>query len=103
MSSPLATPNQKSLEISAGAVGVVLKFALIFTHFDPAGASAKLWIAEPHGFGLIPLRDMTLVGAMASYTVQAGEFENGFYDAQVRVSKNGVTVSSETFTLAVRP
>jgi hypothetical protein len=46
---------------------------------------------------------MSLDGNIASYTVVADEFEDGFYAAQVRVTKDGVTVCSETFTLVVLP
>ena len=46
---------------------------------------------------------MDLVGNVASYTVVAGEFENGYYDSHVRVTKDGVTVCSESFDLAVLP
>lgn len=88
---------KKSVQISAGDIGVVIQCTLVFTDFDPSGGTAALYVGNDRG------RGMTLVGDVASYTVKANDFESGYLDAQVRVTKGGVTVSSETFTLIVLP
>jgi hypothetical protein len=85
------------VNISQHDVGIVLECTLTFTDFDLTGASAALYVGSGSDRG----RAMSLVGTVASYTVQANDFEPGYFDAQVRVTKDDVTVASEVFTLIV--
>jgi len=89
---------RKSLTFDADDVGITLECTLVFTDFDPTGASAVLEVREQ------PDRTMALTGPysdVATYVVQADDFTPGYYEAQVRVSKGGVTISSESFLIVV--
>lgn len=86
---------QKTVAISANDVGVTLECTLTFTDFDPSGASARLYVGHD------PSRAMTLSGPVATYVVGAHDLKQGYWPSRVSVTKNGVTVTSEPFTLVV--
>jgi len=89
---------KKSLTFDADDVGITLECTLVFTDFDPTGGTAVLEVTGQAD------RAMTLTGPysdVATYVVPAGDFKPGYYEAQVRVSKGGVTISSESFLIVV--
>lgn len=86
----------------ANDVGVVITCALTFTNFDPTGATAVLVVTSPGGPPQAP-RTMALVAGAATYTTVAGDFQPGYYVAEVRVSKAGVVFTSEEFLMVVDP
>lgn len=89
-----------TITIDSSDVGVVIRATLTFTDFDPTGAAASLVYTSLQGG--VETREMAFDGvSIATYTIAAGDFVQGYYSAQVQVRKNGVQVSSEVFQIAV--
>jgi len=93
--------DRKVVQFNADDAGIVIEATLSFTDFDPAGATAAL--ATTLLGDEAPPRDMDLSGAVATYEVAAGDFKAGYHIAEVRVTKAGVTVTSEEFLIVVNP
>jgi len=85
----------QTLTLDSESYGVQIAATLTFTDFDPAGGTAALKVINQ------PERSMSLVGSVASYVTAQGDFQPGKYVAVVLVTKTGVRVPSERFTLRV--
>lgn len=81
-------------------VGLIIRATITFVDFDPTGAACHL--SYTNLGGQIQTRPMVFDGvSIATYTIQAGDFDTGYYTAAVQAVKGAVIVNSDRFQIAV--